>query len=362
MLVLEAQIFKTSSSMVVLWVQMNSHLPYGINFTWSQRLVDRLVMGGVREFVISPGGRSMALVVAIREHPACNLTVHPDERGAGYFAVGKAKREGIPAVLVSTSGTAVANYYPAVLEACHSRTPLIVLTADMPHHLSERGENQSISQTAIFGDNLCWSEDYEIAKSSLEDSGPEAFAESLVSYSVSGPVHLNCRFDKPLLGASAHEADPAKPNNRTPYSSPGSYHSQVRPSSVNGSPEKMAAVAKSVAGASKGLISVGSLSAFESTSAILEFAENSRWPVVADCISSIRWSGQSEAILKRSDLALQQKEIRELFEPDFILHFGGQPLQNSHNEFISATAAPLVVVAGGTSEIDPWTETRKEFS
>ncbi len=333
-------------------MSINSEQSYGVNHLWGRALIDRLVLAGVRNFVISPGGRSMGLVVAAREHPGARITVHPDERGAAYFAVGLAKGTGVPAVVISTSGTAVANYYPAVLEAFHSGTPLVVVTADMPEELSSCGENQSISQPGIFGENVLWAKDLRVENSLLEgaeQTETDQIVQSIVEHSTAGPVHLNCRFSKPLLEPALLEKNANA--QAFQFSSRGEYSPKKLPVDLSAVEE----LRKKISKAEKGLISVGRLSAGLETTSIIDFVDELRWPVISDCISSVRWNDRTpETLLLSPDLVLQNKTFSEKLEPDLIVHFGGQPLQNSHNHFLRESSAELVVVDPFSCRINPW--------
>ncbi|MCY0903223.1 MAG: thiamine pyrophosphate-binding protein, partial [Firmicutes bacterium] len=120
-------------------------------------LVDALVAGGVRCAVASPGSRNTPLTIALTEHPDVRVYTHLDERSAAFFALGLAKRMGQPVVIECTSGTAAANYYPAVLEAFEARVPLIVLTADRPHQLRDVGANQAVRQPGMYASHVKWS-------------------------------------------------------------------------------------------------------------------------------------------------------------------------------------------------------------
>ncbi len=168
---------------------------------WAFLLVENCVRHGVREFVIAPGSRSTPLTLAAVSHPQTQTYVHVDERGLGFYALGLAKASHDPVVVITTSGTAVANLLPAVIEAYYSRVPLILLTADRPPELQDCGANQTIHQPGLFGV-------YTRHFASLPVPSLEASLETLLSEvsqavclskgSVFGPVHLNCPFREPL--------------------------------------------------------------------------------------------------------------------------------------------------------------------
>src|SRR5919107_483785 len=118
--------------------------------------VDELVRSGVRHFCVCPGSRSTPLALTIARHPAAKLWMHLDERSAAFFGLGLAKTLREPVALVCTSGTAAANFMPAVVEAFYARIPLVVLTADRPHELRDVGAPQTIDQIHLFGAHVKW--------------------------------------------------------------------------------------------------------------------------------------------------------------------------------------------------------------
>ncbi|RPI01137.1 MAG: 2-succinyl-5-enolpyruvyl-6-hydroxy-3-cyclohexene-1-carboxylate synthase, partial [Calditrichaeota bacterium] len=127
-----------------------------INIFWADLMVEELVRNGITFFIISPGSRSTPLTVAAVRNPHCQTEISIDERGAAFYALGYVKASGQPAVLICTSGTATANYFPAIIEAAMTDVPLIILTADRPPELLETGANQTIRQDNLYGDYLRW--------------------------------------------------------------------------------------------------------------------------------------------------------------------------------------------------------------
>ena len=180
---------------------MNLRDEPNINALWGQLLVEELIRHGIDTFVVAPGSRSTPLVAAIARNPRANAHLWVDERGAAFFALGHARATGRPAVVVTTSGTAVANLLPATIEASQDGVPMILLTADRPHELREVGANQSVRQTHLFSDHVRWSFDMPAPTDRL----PARMVLTTVDHAVAqaegvwhGPVQLNCPFREPL--------------------------------------------------------------------------------------------------------------------------------------------------------------------
>lgn len=173
-----------------------------LNSLWGSLLAETLAHLGLTTAVISPGSRSTPLTVALARHPAIDAVPVLDERSAAFFALGVAKRSGLPVVLVCTSGTAGANYLPAIIEAQASQVPLLVLTADRPPELRQCGSGQTIDQQKLYGDFVVWYAELAAPEPTL------AMAQYLRQTLIQawqhtlgpkpGPVHLNCPFRDPL--------------------------------------------------------------------------------------------------------------------------------------------------------------------
>ena len=159
-----------------------------------------LVRGGVTEVVISPGSRSTPLAVTLHAQPALRTWIQIDERSAGFFALGLGRATGVPALLVCTSGTAAANYLPAVVEAHHAGVPLIACTADRPPELRDWGAGQTIDQVKIYGGATRWAADLPVASEVGSDHFRVAAMRALSAATGAdpGPVHLNWPLREPL--------------------------------------------------------------------------------------------------------------------------------------------------------------------
>lgn len=179
------------------------------NESWSAKIVSYLIQHGVNYFCCAPGSRSTPLMLAIAQHPKAHKIVHFDERGVCFHALGYAKASGKPAVVVTTSGTAVGNLLPGVMEAYNDRVPLILLTADRPPELQGCGANQTCDQVRLFTNHVRWQTDLPCP----DDRIPEKYLASTISHAVAmtqsflgGPVHINCMFREPLFSSGFESA------------------------------------------------------------------------------------------------------------------------------------------------------------
>ncbi len=173
------------------------------NARWSAAFVDQLARAGVRDACACPGSRSTPLAIALAEHPGIKLWMHLDERSASFFALGMAKYDGRPVALLCTSGSAAANFFPAVVEARYSRVPLLVLTADRPHELRDSGAPQTIDQLRLYGVHAKWFVEMalpENTETALRYARMIAARAAAVARTVpAGPVHLNFPFREPFI-------------------------------------------------------------------------------------------------------------------------------------------------------------------
>ncbi|MDE0115617.1 MAG: 2-succinyl-5-enolpyruvyl-6-hydroxy-3-cyclohexene-1-carboxylic-acid synthase [bacterium] len=297
---------------------------------------------GVTDVVVSPGSRSTPLAVTARNQEGLQVTVQLDERVAGFCALGMAKASGQPVALVCTSGTAAANYLPAVVEAHHSGVPLVVCTADRPPELRDAGAGQTIDQVKLYGGHVRW-----YAEMPCDFDEPEYFARLAIRAATTagagpdpGPVHLNWPFRKPL------EPQGSIPRIRAARGRPVV---SVRPLV-----EADVGAVSRLAGR-RGLIVAGVLDVDDvGTAAITAFAEEAGWPVMADAGSQLRGRGPlvldgAEWVLGRADLA-----------PDVLVSIGGPPSNRAVIDFVAACgAADRLLVDPRRRWEDPsfvWTE------
>jgi len=284
---------------------------------------------GVETVVISPGSRSTPLTVAAERNPKLEAVSILDERTAGFFALGLAKRTHKPVVLVCTSGSAVVNYHPAVLEASMSGTPLLVLTADRPAELRDCSSGQTIDQIKIFGDSV--RAFYEMALP--EASAPMlAYLRQTLVHAVNcslqgnpGPVHLNFPFRDPL--APAVDAEPIIGADALEREATVS----TRPCEFVGTGAGLDTVfLERLASHRLGIIVVGSVNPREGgdafADAVAMLSDKLGWPVLSDVLNPLRGhAGENAALICHYDAFLRQSEQSDGFAPTAILQIGAWP-------------------------------------
>ncbi|MGD6817030.1 2-succinyl-5-enolpyruvyl-6-hydroxy-3-cyclohexene-1-carboxylic-acid synthase [Metabacillus sp. 113a] len=291
---------------------------------YAAEFIDELSAQGVTDAVISPGSRSTPFAILLAEHPSVHTHLQIDERSAGFYALGMAKRLKRPVALLCTSGTAAANYFPAIIEAHYSSVPLVVLTADRPHELRDTGAPQAIDQIDLYGKYAKWFVDAAIPEDQPE---MHRYARTLASRAAGhasaipkGPVHLNFPFREPLL-----------PNLKLPHlwGSEGrktkhSVKAQIVPMAAEADMKRLARLISTV---KKGLIVCGELSDPESRKAVAMLAASSGFPVLADPLSNMR-AGKldKEMIIEHFTSILSREELRTVLEPEMVIRLGSMPV------------------------------------
>ena len=252
--------------------------------------VDELARCGVREAVTSPGSRSTPLVLSLARDPGLRATSHIDERSAAFFALGVAKASGVPAVLACTSGTAAANYLPAVIEAYEARVPMLVLTADRPVELRDIGAGQTIDQIKLYGGAAKWFVEVDDHPASpmrvrwLRQLACRAFWTAVDGRP--GPVHLNFAFREPLVpdgvsGVPSLEVASGRDGGR-PWVTRPRLLRDASPALLDGLSEQIAARPRAV-------IVAGRVERDPRLGASLAaFAERGGFPLLADPLSGAR--------------------------------------------------------------------------
>ncbi|PFG14340.1 2-succinyl-5-enolpyruvyl-6-hydroxy-3-cyclohexene-1-carboxylic-acid synthase [Bacillus sp. es.036] len=308
--------------------------------------VDELVRSGVNHAVVSPGSRSTPLAMMMAEHPLMKVWMHIDERSAGFFALGMAKSHHEPVALLCSSGTAGANYYPAVIEAAQSNVPLIVLTADRPHELRDNGAPQAIDQIKLYGDYAKWFMEMALPSSSLTRYIRTVASRAVaVSSSIpAGPVHLNFPFRDPLtpdLSYSGLFADGR--DDHEPWVQSTDYARILDDKAVKRYVEKLAN--------KKGIIVVGPQENEELAEPLYALAEALGYPVLADSLSMCRHVN-SPNLIEGYD-AFLRGEVDSSLYPDVIIRFGAMPVSKAYTLFVNKVESPLHLVIDENGWRDP---------
>jgi 2-succinyl-5-enolpyruvyl-6-hydroxy-3-cyclohexene-1-carboxylate synthase len=327
-----------------------------LNVLAAELLIEELVRSGVDCFCIAPGSRSAPLALAVARRAANKAHVHFDERGAAFFALGHARATGRPAVVITTSGTAVANLLPAVVEASMDGVPLLLLTADRPPELRAAGANQTIDQPGIFGRYIRWQfdlpcPDEKIPLATLLTTADQAVFRA--QHPHPGPVHLNCMFREPL------GPQPAAFPRRALLAPLASWVKTARPFTryavprTSVGPAEAATLAKLFKNARSGLLVVGRLPGGQPDRALRALIRALGWPVFADVQSGLRGADIPEAIT-HADLLLLAPVLRERCRPDVVLHIGGGLVSRRVTDFLKESEPKdYVLVHPGPARLDP---------
>jgi 2-succinyl-5-enolpyruvyl-6-hydroxy-3-cyclohexene-1-carboxylate synthase len=292
--------------------------------------VDGLVAGGVRDACVSPGSRSTPLALAFARHPGVRVHVHLDERSSAFFGLGVAKATGAPVALACTSGTAAANFLPAVVEASMSRVPLVVLTADRPPELRDVGANQTIDQLGLYGRHVRSFEDAPVPGDEPDPVGWARRGERTARGALSAPprpVHVNLPFGEPLVPSAALANAVAGPRRRPPAADAG-------PPAFGAA---SADVVRSLRGVERGVVYAGGLR--EPTPAVLELADRLAWPLVAEPQSGVRIPGA----LSAGQLLLADERFASSHVPDVVLQVGAAPTSRAALALVRRARSLLIV-------------------
>ncbi|MDA0329191.1 MAG: 2-succinyl-5-enolpyruvyl-6-hydroxy-3-cyclohexene-1-carboxylic-acid synthase [Gemmatimonadetes bacterium] len=307
------------------------------NTTWARTLADEFARCGVREVVIAPGSRSTPLVMAFARDGRFTTRVHLDERSAAFFALGVGKASGVPAVVITTSGTAVANVLPAVVEAGQRGVPLLVLSADRPHRLRDADANQAINQIGIFGSFV--RAFFEMAPPTSDDAalrhlrGVAARAVGLSTGPDRGPIHLNLPFDKPLEPLEVAGGDASANSGAAGRSGGEPFTALVQGLATLTTVQTEALVA--LLGADRGVIVAGPTEDAERLGpSLLALAAATGYPLLADPLSGARYGPSATHAISGYDLFLRDEAIRGALAPDLIVRVGAAPTSTALQQWL----------------------------
>ncbi len=296
-----------------------------MNQLWGYLIIEELVRNGIDYFVISPGSRSTPLTVAVARNHRANHIICIDERAAAFHAIGYARATTNPAVLICTSGTAAANYLPAVIEAATDNLPLIILSADRPPELRHTGANQTINQVNLYGSYPVWQFDLPCP---TEDINPQVvlttidLAVSRSRQSPGGVVHLNCMFREPL--APTNEAVEIPVSLTDWQARNGVYTNYAEKLNTISESEIQQLVAHIIKPTIRGVLIVGQLKDPESYHWVVKLAERLNWAVFADIQSGLRLRRDIPNLVHYFDRLLLTDKAVELKPADTVIQIGSR--------------------------------------
>ena len=330
------------------------------NMLWASIFVDELARAGLRAAVIAPGSRSTPLAFAFAANR--QITVHSllDERSAAFFALGIGLHSGRAAALLCTSGTAAANFLPAIMESNHARVPMLVLTADRPPEARASGANQTVDQVKLYGDQVRWFQEVALPEANPSDlmlRYLRSMADRAVALAMgtpAGAVHLNFPFRKPL---EPTVVDGDVPNDPAGSGVQSAHEPQLRISSGAHSPraEQVRAVAEALHSAQRPVIVCGPRCGGAGfADAVQRLAVQLRVPLLADALSGVRFAhrpaGAAEVVF---GLYENYAGSAVLPQPDLVLRFGAPPISAALERLLDGSSAlQLLVSESGTYE-DP---------
>ncbi len=319
------------------------------NTALASAFVEELARCGLRRAVLSPGSRSTPLAVALWRAPEVDVTVIVDERSAAFFALGAAQASGAPVAILCTSGTAAANFHPAVCEADHSALPLLVLSADRPPELRGIGAGQTIDQLKLYGSSVRWF--CEVGTHEADDDGLLHYRSTACRAFAAargeprpGPVHLNFAWREPLAPLPAEGAvtatDPLALEGRgeRPLTA-------VTPIDVEPSQFLLDEVAGHIEEADIGVIVAGRQLDAELREPLAHLARIAGFPLLAEPTSQLRCGPHDRShVITGYDLLLRDERFRGTASPDLVLRFGEMPTSKPLRSWLAGSGADQIVV------------------
>ncbi len=324
------------------------------NTVWASILVETLQRLGLTTAVICPGSRSTPLTVAFASHPEVEAIPILDERSASFFALGQAKQTGKPVVLVCTSGTAGANFYPAIIEAKESRVPLLILTADRPPELRDCHSGQTIDQIKLYGHYPNWQT--ELATPSLEIKQLRYLRQTLIHawektlFPVPGPVHLNLPFRDPL--APLPEPEATHLATTFPLEQ---FFTHLPPSPP--SPPSPRFPLQQWQNCQQGIIIAGVAQPQNPRNycqAIAHLSKTLNWPVLAEGLSPLRnYADLNPYLISTYDFILRNPQTASNLTPEIAIQIGELPTSKTLRSWLETTQPLTFLVTESDRNLDP---------
>ena len=337
----------------------DEHAKANANSLWGAVIAATLDKLGLSYAVISPGFRSAPLAFAFSRHPGIEAIPVLDERSAAFFALGLARQTGRATVLICTSGTAAANFFPAIIEASEGEVPLLALTADRPPEMRHCNSGQAIDQLKLYGGYPNFQA--ELSMPSVDNMRLRYLRQTLVHawdrtrYPAAGPVHLNVPFRDPLAPTSNEEF----PDTETTFD-PETFFSDLAPlpdASISIRKTQSRVLAKEMSSYRKGVIVAGPSQpecAEDFVKAVALISRKLGWPVLADGLNPLRnYAALLPGLISRYDLLLRNPEKSKKLLPDAVLSIGPPPVSNVLRVWLEISDARTWLLDVGQDNIDP---------
>ncbi|MEG4145974.1 2-succinyl-5-enolpyruvyl-6-hydroxy-3-cyclohexene-1-carboxylic-acid synthase [Microcoleus sp. Pol12B5] len=332
------------------------------NTVWASVLAETLQRLGLTTAVICPGSRSAPLTIAFAQNKKIETIPILDERSASFFALGIAQKSGLPTALICTSGTAAANFYPAIIEARESRIPLLIFTADRPPELRDCHAGQAIDQVKIYSNYPNWQAELAIPSASrgmldyLRQTIVYAWERS--QFPTPGPVHLNIPFRDPLVPVPDIAVEALETQFNPEHFFAGlepifAGESSTTPLLRRGEESTMQQWQK----CSKGIIIAGvsqAQFAEKYCSAIAQISQLLNWPVLAEGLSPVRNYAQlNPHLISTYDLILRDRELADKLTPEIAIQIGDLPTSKELRNWLDKTQPKRYIIDPSHHNFDP---------
>jgi len=318
---------------------------------WSHVIVETLVSGGVVQAYVSPGYRDAPMIAALTANPKVTTTSCIDERAAGYLGLGYGRATNKPALLLCTSGTAGANYLPAVIEASQDHVPMIIITTDRPFELVYSGANQVVDQSHFYSGYCRKYIPFPAADGSLQPKVIAAHAQLLLRRSLGpspGPVHLNLPFREPLEPVAGKDR-PSKEWQDFKLKTIDQY--EMLQSSVALSDNQLDGIVGLIKQSDRGVLILGRMEATIDTDGLMSWVQALGWPVYADTLSQVRWHAKMNSLV---DVQLPDSmSSLAAYNPDCVIHLGQRLISKWYDKFLEEYVGEYIVVSNTMDHQDP---------
>jgi 2-succinyl-5-enolpyruvyl-6-hydroxy-3-cyclohexene-1-carboxylate synthase len=326
------------------------------NTLWASVLAQTLKRLGLQTAIICPGSRSAPLAIAFAQHPNIEAIPVLDERSAAFFALGLARRSGVPVALICTSGTAGANFYPAIIEAHESHIPLLVLSADRPPELRNCHAGQAINQVNLYGTYARWHTELALPEPSLamlaylRQTIVQAWGRSHTP--VPGPIHLNIPFRDPLVPIPDPDLLPLAQT-----FDQRQFFERVQPVSTASWGSKPDLPLQTWQACDRGLIIAGPAIPRDAAAyceAIAQLSHLLGWPVLAEGISPLRNAATiNPYLISTYDIALRNPEHAAQLQPAQVIRIGELPTSKILRQWLQNLPIPQWIIEPSDQNVDP---------